>query len=109
MSGDPFERFERSQSGLLIPVLIFIVGAILTTLALRSLDDLVSLKSLADEPPAIIEPAAIEPAAIERAAIEPDAIEPDDTEPAIENKPNRAAEPAIKSEVDNENQEPPRQ
>ena len=89
MSGDPFERFERSRGGLLIPVLIFIVGAMLTTLALRSLDDLVSLKGLADERPALVEPAA--------------------AEPVIENKPNGAAEPAIKSEVENENQEPPRQ
>ena len=81
MNGDPFERFERSRGGLLIPVLIFIVGAVLTTLALRGLDGLVSLKGLADEPPA--------------AAV-----------PAIENNIAGAIEPANENEVENENQEP---
>ena len=89
MSGDPFERFERSRGGLLIPLLIFIIGAMLTTLALGSLDDLVSMEDLADEPHGPIEP-------------------PAPLEPAIEQKLDRAAEPAIESELDNaiENQEP---
>lgn len=88
MSGDPFERFERSRSGLLIPVLIFIVGAMLTTLALRSLNDLASMENLAEEPPAAIEPVAIEP--------------------AIGPEHDGAAEPAVESEVENviDNQEP---
>ena len=37
MSIDPFEQFERSRSGLLIPVAVFVVGLALTVAAVRSL------------------------------------------------------------------------
>ena len=39
MSGNPFERFERSRRGLLIPVVLFVVGACLTYAAITSLRD----------------------------------------------------------------------
>lgn len=92
MNGDPFERFERSRGGLLIPILIFVVGAILTTFALSRLSDLVSLEQLADEPAADVEPAGNEPA-IEREL--DDAIGP-------------TIDRAIESDLSNENQEPSR-
>lgn len=40
MSDDPFERFERSRGGLLIPLLLFILGAVPTTLAIGSMSQL---------------------------------------------------------------------
>ena len=45
MSNDPFERFERSRSGWLIPLLLFVLGAIPTTFAIRAIDDLDSRQS----------------------------------------------------------------
>ncbi|MGB7325640.1 MAG: hypothetical protein WBD31_12270 [Rubripirellula sp.] len=37
MSIDPFERFESSRGGLLIPVGLFIIGSIATTIAVAAL------------------------------------------------------------------------
>ncbi len=37
---DPFEQFERSRGGLLIPVLLFLVGMVPTSLAIRAMGDL---------------------------------------------------------------------
>ena len=76
MNGDPFERFERSRGGLLIPVLIFIVGAVLTTFAVSSLNQLIRMEALADQPPAAIEPVAMES----------EAEKADENENAVENR-----------------------
>ncbi len=43
MVHDPFEQFERSRGGLLIPVALFVIGALMTTVAVRALDDIVSV------------------------------------------------------------------
>jgi CHASE1-domain containing sensor protein len=40
MADDPFDRFERSPQGLLIPLGIFLVGALLTLAAMRLLNQL---------------------------------------------------------------------
>ncbi|MGI9474974.1 MAG: hypothetical protein ACR2NZ_25810 [Rubripirellula sp.] len=40
MSQDPFEQFERSRGGLLIPILVFAVGALVTVVAIKTLQDL---------------------------------------------------------------------
>lgn len=40
MHGDAFERFETSRGGLLIPVLLFLLGAIATVVAVRAINDL---------------------------------------------------------------------
>ena len=34
MSQDPFEQFERSRGGMLIPVVVFAIGAVLTLVAI---------------------------------------------------------------------------
>jgi hypothetical protein len=36
MNSDVFERFERTRGGLLIPVLLFVVGAVATVLAIKT-------------------------------------------------------------------------
>jgi hypothetical protein len=62
MTNDPFERFERSRGGLLIPVLLFILGAVPTALAIRALHDLeVSEEAMDEEPAMEIEPAGEPP------------------------------------------------
>ncbi len=76
MNGDPFEQFERSRGGLLIPVLIFIVGAVLTTFAVSSLNRLVRVEALADQPPA----------AIEQLAMDSEAGKAGENEGAVENR-----------------------
>ena len=38
MSSDPFEQFERSKAGFAIPVVVFLVGALLTWSAMKALD-----------------------------------------------------------------------
>jgi hypothetical protein len=38
MNQDPFARFERSRAGILIPVILFGVGAVLTTLSIAMVD-----------------------------------------------------------------------
>ena len=45
---DPFERFERSRGGLLIPVLLFFAGAVPTIVAIRALDGLIAIEDSAD-------------------------------------------------------------
>ena len=40
MAQDPFEQFERSRGGLLIPVILFVMGAVPTALAIRAIDGL---------------------------------------------------------------------
>ncbi len=40
MHGDAFERFETSRGGLLIPVVLFVLGAIATVVAVRAINDL---------------------------------------------------------------------
>jgi hypothetical protein len=42
MMEDPFEQFERSRGGLLIPVLLFLVGMVPTAMAIRAMGDLES-------------------------------------------------------------------
>jgi hypothetical protein len=37
MSTDPFEKFERSRGGLIIPLAVFVLGGCLTYAAVRSL------------------------------------------------------------------------
>lgn len=44
MSQDPFERFERSRGGLLIPVVVFILGAVPTAIAIRAMSHLAVLE-----------------------------------------------------------------
>jgi hypothetical protein len=36
MNTEVFERFEKTRGGLLIPVLLFVVGAVATVMAIRS-------------------------------------------------------------------------
>ena len=38
MSSDPFEQFERSKAGFAIPVVVFLIGALLTWSAMKALD-----------------------------------------------------------------------
>lgn len=52
MQTDPFERFERSRSGLLIPVAIFFVGACLTWYAIQNLNRIVVETGVQDPRPA---------------------------------------------------------
>ena len=44
MSDDPFARFERSRGGLLIPVALFVLGAVPTGLAIGALDRLETIE-----------------------------------------------------------------
>ena len=37
MCDDPFEQFERSRRGVLIPVVVFVLGAALTVVAINAL------------------------------------------------------------------------
>jgi hypothetical protein len=48
MQNDPFEQFERSRGGLLIPVAIFVLGACLTWFAIGNLQPIVAETELAD-------------------------------------------------------------
>ena len=66
MNDDLFQRFERSRGGLLIPVLLFILGAVPTILALRAMNPLAVLQ---DAPPAQGE---FKPAVDNAAADEPE-------------------------------------
>ena len=61
MTTDPFEQFERSRSGFLIPIGLFLVGAVLTWLAIASLNAIVLD---ADETAASLEADAQERAAV---------------------------------------------
>lgn len=77
MHSDPFERFERSRGGLLIPVAVFAVGAILTTVAIDRLNPLVTLEDLADQPRAEVDRAPVmDGAGIEQAADEKNESQP---------------------------------
>lgn len=49
MSEDPFARFERSRGGWVIPVVIFLCGAIPTTMAIRAVDRMALIEQLVDE------------------------------------------------------------
>lgn len=49
MSEDPFARFERSRGGWLIPVAIFLLGAVPTVLAIRTIDGMALMQQLNDE------------------------------------------------------------
>ena len=49
MSEDPFARFERSRRGWVIPVVIFLCGAIPTTMAIRAVDRMALIEQLVDE------------------------------------------------------------
>lgn len=40
MNADAFERFETSRSGLLIPLAVFVVGAIATVVAITTVNQL---------------------------------------------------------------------
>jgi hypothetical protein len=40
MSDDPFQRFERSRGGLLIPLCLFVLGAVPTALAIDAINKL---------------------------------------------------------------------
>ncbi|MEM1071179.1 MAG: hypothetical protein AAGG48_10520 [Planctomycetota bacterium] len=48
MSEDPFERFERSRGGWLIPIALFIAGSIATAIAIQK----ISLLDMAEQVPA---------------------------------------------------------
>lgn len=45
MTDDPFARFERSRSGLLIPVVIFVIGALVTLVSM----ELIGLVDMAEQ------------------------------------------------------------
>ena len=49
MQNDPFEQFERSRGGLLIPIAIFMLGAALTWLVIGNLQPIV-VKTESAEP-----------------------------------------------------------
>ncbi|MDG2222193.1 MAG: hypothetical protein P8L85_12500 [Rubripirellula sp.] len=49
MSEDPFARFERSRSGWLLPVALFVLGAIPTALAVSTVHQMGLMRGLVDE------------------------------------------------------------
>ena len=88
MTTDPFEQFERSRSGFLIPIGLFLVGAVLTWLAIASLNAIVldadetaaSLEADAQERAAVMEELQKLQEALNQAKLQlNDALEPNDS------------------------------
>ena len=88
MTTDPFEQFERSRSGFLIPIGLFLVGAVLTWLAIASLNAIVldadetaaSLEADAQERAAVMEELQELQEALNQAKLQlNDALEPNDS------------------------------
>ncbi len=49
---DPFRQFERSRAGLLIPLLLFLVGAVPTAVAMGAMISIrATQEGVVDEPP----------------------------------------------------------
>lgn len=56
---DPFEQFERSRAGLLIPLLLFLVGAVPTAAAIRAM---ISIRANHPDVAEVEDPHASQPA-----------------------------------------------
>lgn len=49
MMSDPFEQFERSRSGLVIPLVLILAGAVPTALAMRAMISLRADQAAVDQ------------------------------------------------------------
>ena len=105
MTTDPFEQFERSRSGFLIPIGLFLVGAVLTWLAIASLNAIVLD---ADETAASLEADAQERAAVMEELQEAlnqaklqlnDALEPNDSTDTVPDTAATVPDPAAQPQT----------